>query len=79
MSLIDRLPEMPDASLVNLHANAVRLGGSGSAAQRASAAALLPALEAEIESRKSAKRHRLAEAAKARPKKKKAEAAAEPG
>jgi hypothetical protein len=74
MSLIERLPEMADAALGNLHANAVRLGESGTAAQRASAAKLLPALEAEIESRKAAKRQRLVDAGKARAKKKKEDA-----
>jgi hypothetical protein len=77
MSLIERLPEMADAALGNLHANAVRLGESGTTAQRASAAKLLPALEAEIESRKAAKRQKLVDAGKARAKKKKDVAQAE--
>ena len=77
MSLIDRLPEMADAALSNLHANAVRLGGSGSPAQRASAAKLLPALEAEIEGRKAAKRQKLADAGKARALKRKQSAVGE--
>ena len=68
MSLIDRLPGLADAELSNLHANAVRLGETGSAAQRASAEKLLPALEAELEGRKAAKRQ------KARAKSKKAAA-----
>jgi hypothetical protein len=74
MSLIDRLPELADAALGTLHSNAIRLGESGTAAQRASAAKLLPALEAEIENRKAAKRQRLVEAGKARAKKRKDEA-----
>lgn len=76
MTLIDRLPGMPDADLGNLHANALRLGETGSAAQRASAEKLLPALEAELEQRKVAKRQRLADAGKARAKSRKAAAAA---
>ncbi len=74
MSLIDRLPEMADAALGNLHANAVRLGESGTAAQRASAAKLLPALEAEMETRKAAKRQKLVDAGKARARKRKEDA-----
>ena len=68
MTLIDKIPDMADDALNNLHANAIRLGESGSAAQRASAAKLLPALEAEIANRKQAKRQRLADASKARAK-----------
>lgn len=71
MSLIERLPSMPDAALGTLHANATRLGESGTAAQRASAAALLPALEAEIETRKAAKRQKLIDAGKDRARKRK--------
>ncbi len=56
MTLIERLPGMADDALGILHANAVRLGASGSASQRASAAALLPALEVEIAARSTAKR-----------------------
>ncbi len=65
MSLLEKLPGMADAALGNLHANAVRLGGAGSAAQRASATELLPAIEAEMAARKVAKRGRQAEARKA--------------
>ncbi|WP_119679177.1 hypothetical protein [Indioceanicola profundi] len=52
MDLIEKLPAMTDASLTNLQANAVRLSQSGSAKQQAAAAALLPAVQAEISSRK---------------------------
>ena len=62
MSLLEKLPGRADDALGNLHANAVRLGQEGSPAQRSSAAALLPAIEAELASRKAAKRERLAEA-----------------
>jgi hypothetical protein len=76
MSLLEKLPGMADDQLNNLHANAVRLGESGSAAQRASASKLLPALEAEIANRKQAKRQRLVDAGKSRAKSKAAAAAA---
>lgn len=46
-AMLARLPAMSDADLASLHANAVRLKDSGSAAQRAGAAALLPAIEEE--------------------------------
>ena len=62
MPLREKLPGMPDDALGNLHANAVRLGGAGSAAQRASATELLPAVEAEMAARKVARRERQAEA-----------------
>ena len=68
MTLVEKLPGMADDALGNLHANAVRLGEAGSKAQRASAADLLPALEAEIASRKVAKKERQAEARKAKEK-----------
>ena len=64
MTLIERLPAMADDALGTLHANALRLGASGSAAQRASAAALLPVVEAEIAARDAAKAQRKAGAAR---------------
>ena len=69
MTLLDKLPGMADDALSNLHANAVRLGAAGSPGQRASAAQLLPALEAELAARKAAKRERLAQASKTRTRK----------
>ncbi|MEK0083403.1 hypothetical protein [Benzoatithermus flavus] len=77
MSLVDKLPGMADADLNNLHANAVRLKEAGSAQQRASAAAVLPAIEAELSARKAAKQERLAQNRRARSSKKQAAAAAE--
>ena len=53
---------MPDDALGTLHANAERLLRAGSQAQRAEAAALLPALEAELAARRAAKRERTAQA-----------------
>ena len=64
MTLIERLPGMADDALGILHANAVRLGGSGSPSQRASAAAILPALEAEIAARGAVKQERKSAAAR---------------
>lgn len=69
MSMVEKLPEMADEALRNLHANALRLGEAGTAQQRASATALLPAIEAELSARKVAKQERLAEGRRARSKK----------
>jgi hypothetical protein len=69
MTMVDKLPGMADDALKNLHANAVRLGEAGTAQQRASATALLPAIEAEMSARKAAKQERIAEGRRARSKK----------
>ena len=76
MSILEKLPGMEDAALNNLHANAVRLEQAGSPAQRASAGALLPAIEAEIATRRAAKQERLAQNRRERSKQKAAEKAA---
>jgi RNA-binding protein YhbY len=55
MDMITKLPEMSDDALVNLRSNAKRLQQSGNPGQRTSAAALLPAVEAEIGARRLAK------------------------
>jgi hypothetical protein len=55
MEMITKLPEMSDDALVNLRTNAKRLEHSGNAGQRSDAAVLLPAVEAEIASRRLAK------------------------
>lgn len=55
MDLIAKLPEMSDDALSNLRANARRLQTTGSAGQRSEAAALLPAVEAEIGARRMAR------------------------
>jgi hypothetical protein len=54
MDMTAKLPGMADDALGNLHANAKRLGAEGTPAQRASASALLPAIEAELSARKVA-------------------------
>jgi len=55
MDMLTKLPEMSDDALANLRTNAKRLQNSGSPAQRNDAAALLPAVEAEIGARRLAK------------------------
>jgi hypothetical protein len=55
MDLAARLPAMEDVALAVLHENAERLEQTGTPAQRASASALMPALEAELASRRAAK------------------------
>ena len=55
MDLLAKLPEMSDDALTNLRTNAKRLQQSGTPAQRSDAAALLPAVEAEIGARRLAK------------------------
>ncbi|MGH6985324.1 MAG: hypothetical protein ACRED9_00590 [Caulobacteraceae bacterium] len=67
MSLIDKIPQMDDASLKNLLDNARRLGASGSQAQQTQAAELLPAIEEAVAERRSKK---LAQAAERRSQKK---------
>jgi hypothetical protein len=46
--LSDMIPAMTDADLKSLRANAERLSGSGSPTQAATAADLLPVIEAEF-------------------------------
>jgi hypothetical protein len=60
MDLTARLPSMEDTALAVLRENAARLELSGTAAQKSAAAALLPAIEAELATRREAKRAELA-------------------
>ena len=53
VDLHDRVPGMTDDALGTLHANAVRLAQSGNERQRASAGALMPAIEAELADRRA--------------------------
>jgi hypothetical protein len=53
MSLIEKIPTMTDAEVINLLTNARRLQDSGDERQQAAAAELLPALEAAAEERKT--------------------------
>jgi hypothetical protein len=55
MDLAAKLPEMGDAALTVLRENAERLEQTGTSTQKAAAAALMPALEAELASRRAAK------------------------
>jgi hypothetical protein len=55
MDLSEKLPAMEDAALAVLHENAERLEQSGTKAQQSAAAALLPAIEAELANRRKAK------------------------
>jgi hypothetical protein len=55
MDMVTKLPEMSDDALANLRTNAKRLEHSGNPGQRSDAAALLPAVEAEIATRRLAK------------------------
>jgi hypothetical protein len=55
MDLLTKLPEMSDDALANLRTNAKRLQQTGTPTQRSDAAALLPAVEAEIGARRLAK------------------------
>lgn len=61
-----KLPEMEDTALVNLHENAERLERIGTKSQKAAAAALMPAIEAELATRREAKLARAREAAAAK-------------
>ena len=55
MDLLTKLPEMSDDALANLRSNAKRLQHSGTPTQQSDAAALMPAVEAEIGARRLAK------------------------
>lgn len=66
MTLLDRLPGLTDAEVTNLLANARRLSEGDHAARKAAAAEILPALEAEAETRAAAKSAALSAARKAR-------------
>eukprot|EP01030_Chromulinospumella_sphaerica_P026449 gene26449-26648_t len=66
MTLLDRLPGLTDAEVNNLLANARRLSEGDHAARKAAAADILPALEAEAETRAAARSAALSAARKAR-------------
>jgi hypothetical protein len=66
MDLLVKLPSMEDAALTVLHGNAERLEQTGTSAQRTAAAALIPAIEAELAARRTAKLNQAREAAAAR-------------
>ena len=53
MSLVEKIPTLTDAEVINLLTNARRLAEAGDERQQAAAAELLPALEAAAEARKA--------------------------
>jgi len=67
MDLVAKLPGMAEDALANLGANAERLVQTGTPKQKTAATAVLPAIQAEIASRRAAK----LEASTARSRKKK--------
>lgn len=52
MGIAERIPDLSDKELENLHTNAVRLAQSGTQAQRQQAEALLPLIGAAMEERR---------------------------
>lgn len=82
MQIVAKLPHLDDASLTVLHGNAERLLRIGTKTQRASATAVMPAIEAELAARREAKTMKTkaaAEARRAAAKEKKRLASMEPG
>jgi hypothetical protein len=63
---------MTDSDLSSLRSNAERLQRDGTVAQRSAAAAIMPAIEGEIESRRVNKRQQAQAAAVARPRRRRA-------
>lgn len=61
-----KLPALEDNALGVLHQNAERLERTGTKAQQAAAAALMPAIEAELAARRAAKLSQAKEAAAAK-------------
>jgi hypothetical protein len=55
MEIDQRIPDLSDKELENLHANALRLVESGSVKQRQQAESLLPLLGAAIQTRRAAR------------------------
>lgn len=53
MTIEDRIPEMTDKELDNLHANATRLSTAAASKQQAEAVRLLPIIEAAMVTRKA--------------------------
>lgn len=60
--MIAKLPAMDDKALAVLRSNAERLGRTGTKSQKTAAAALLPAIDAEVDARKTAKLSKAKEA-----------------
>ncbi|MDP3738382.1 MAG: hypothetical protein Q8R02_13385 [Hyphomonadaceae bacterium] len=66
MTIEDRIPEMTDKELDNLHANATRLSTATASKQQAEAVRLLPIIEAAMVTRKAENSVALAEKKKVR-------------
>lgn len=60
MNIEERLPQLSDSELGNLHDNAVRLSRSGEGAMKAEAERILPMIDAEVETRAKARTAELA-------------------
>jgi hypothetical protein len=56
MDVATKLPTMDDKALATLYANAERLMQTGTSAQQAAAAELMPSIKAELIARSAAKR-----------------------
>ena len=66
MSILTKLPSLDDAALAVLRGNAERLMQRGTKTQQADAAAVMPAIEAELAARREAKAKKTQAAAAAR-------------
>lgn len=66
MTIEDRIPEMTDKELENLHGNATRLAQAGASKQQAEAIRLLPIIDAAMVARREAHLVALAEKKKVR-------------
>jgi hypothetical protein len=64
MAMADIIPQLGDKELGNLHANALRLEGTGAPAQQKAAAEMLPLITAELEAREARKPTPVAKARK---------------
>jgi hypothetical protein len=53
--MADLIPQLDDKELATLHANALRLEGSGAKAMQKAAVDMLPLITAELEAREAAK------------------------
>ena len=69
MAMAEMIPSLDDKQLQTLHANALRLEGSGAPAQQKAAAEMLPLITAELEAREARKPKPAAKVRKPRAKK----------
>jgi hypothetical protein len=66
MNIANKLPTLNDAELTTLHANTRRLIDVGTPVQQSAGTALIPSIEAELNTRNAAKLSRRAEGLAAR-------------